>query len=123
MRPVQNSDDAAFGALRTRAATGAALDSCQHVVPVHRVFDRAGRDKDVTIELWHGSVRHDKTITVVMEEQASFDFVVTRKRGPFDLLRLVRTRLLAGRFPIRLAAREAVSPAGQFLDRTTFREF
>src|SRR5216684_2508718 len=76
------------------------------------VFDRVGRYEDVTIEFWHRRVGHDKTITVVMEDQASFDFVVMRKRGPLDLLRLVRTRLLAGRLPIRLAAREPVSAAG-----------
>ncbi len=32
-----------------------------------------------------------------MEDQASFDFVVMRERGPLDGLRLLRTRRLAGR--------------------------
>jgi len=53
VRTVEDSNDASFGALRTEAAAGAALDFCQHMIPVHRVFDSVWRDEDVTIELRH----------------------------------------------------------------------
>jgi hypothetical protein len=51
-----------------------------------------------------------------MEDQTSFDFIVLRERGAWELLCLIRTRPLADRFPIRLAPREPVPATGQFLD-------
>jgi hypothetical protein len=58
-----------------------------------------------------------------MEDQTSFDFIVLRERGAWELICLVRTRPLAGRLPIRLAPREPVPTAGQFLNGLAFLEF
>src|SRR6267143_424168 len=122
MRPVQNANNAPFGALRAGGAAEA-LDFGQHVVAMHRVFDRVARDEDVTIKLRQGSVRHDKTITVVMDHQTSFYLAGSAENGALDLLWLVRSRPRGGCFPIRLAGWEAVSPARQFLDGAAFLEF
>src|SRR5580693_3278181 len=123
MRAVEDSNDASFGALRTRNAARASLDFGENMVTVHGVFDGVARDEDVAVQLRHRSIGNDKSVAVVMKDQASFDFINLCERGAPDLLRMIHTRRLAGCIAIRLAARQAVTPARQFLEGTAFLEF
>jgi hypothetical protein len=123
MRAVEDSNDAAFGALRSGAATRAALDFCKDVVTVHGIFDGVARNEDVAIELRHRNIRDDKAVAVVVEDQAALNFIKTRQRRTLGLRGLAGTRRLARGFAILFAARETVATAGQFLDGVALLEF
>jgi hypothetical protein len=101
------------------------------VIAVHSVFDGIARDEQVPIEMRHGSVRNNEAVTVVMQHEAPFDFVAVRERstaarrgasGTFVFVFVFPTYVfvLTGSFPFRLSPREAVAPAGQFLDGAPF---
>ena len=123
MRAVEDSNDAAFGALRTESAAGPALNFCQDMVAVHGVFDGVARNEDVAIELRHRSIGDDKAIAVVMEDQAAFYFILIRERGALGLLAPDRNAAVwPAASAFLFAAREAVAAAGQFLDGMAFLE-
>src|SRR5712692_6570584 len=121
MRPAQDSKDAAFGTLRPGDAAQT-LDLCQNVVAVHGVLDGIAWNENVAVEVRHGRIRHDEAIAVVVKDQAAFYFIATRERRGLRMARRVVGLFLAGRLLFRLAAREPVSPARQFLDGAAFLE-
>src|SRR5258708_40308489 len=82
MRAAQDSNDAAFGALRSGDAAPA-LDSCEDVVAVHGIFDGGARNEDVAVKMRHRDVGNDETITVLVENEAPFYFVAIRQGGTF----------------------------------------
>src|SRR5258708_5911215 len=108
---AEDSKDATFGTLRAGDAAQT-LDLCQDVVAVHGVLDGVGRDEDVAVELRHGGIRNDEAVTVVVKNQAAFDFIATRERRGFGAPRGVLRRLLTGPVAFRAAAREPVSSPG-----------
>src|SRR5437899_1774806 len=115
MRAAQDSNDAAFRPLRAGDAAQT-LDLCQNVVAVHGVLDGVAGDENVAVEVRHRGIRHDEAIAVVVKDQATSYFIPTRKgRGLGSASRVLRL-FLPGRLSFRLAAREPVSPARQFLD-------
>src|ERR1700687_1580099 len=122
MRAVQDTNDAAFGALCAKSP-GAALDFCHDMVAVHGVFDGVTWNEDVAIELRHGDVGHDKAVTIVMQNQAAFYLIAIREGRSWQRLRRLRTLLLARGSAIRLAAREAITATWQFFDGVAFLEF
>ena len=80
MRAVQDSQDAALGALRARY-TAAPLNLHQDVVSVHGVLDGVSSDIHIAIELGYRDVRHYKAIAVGMEDQPALEFIsIDRKR-------------------------------------------
>jgi hypothetical protein len=123
MRAVEDSNDATFRALRAGNAAWASLDFGENMVTVHGVFDGFAGDEDVAIQLRHRSIGNDKSVAVVMKDQASFNFINLCERGALDLLRMIHTRRLAWCIAIRLAAWQAVTSTRQFLECMAFFEF
>ena len=121
MRAAQDSNDAALSTLRAGDAAQT-LNLCQNVVAVHRVLDAVARNEDIAVELRHRRIRDDEAITVVVENQPSFYFIAIRERRGLWTPHCLLARFLAGRLLFRLAAREAVPSAGQFLDGAAFPE-
>jgi hypothetical protein len=122
MRAVEDSNDAAFGALRASDAAQT-LNFCENVIAVHGVLDGVARDEDVAVELRHGRIGDDEAVAVVVKNEAAFDFVAAGERGGLGTARSVAAgRFLAGRIPFRFAAREAVAAARQFLDGAALLE-
>src|SRR5712692_463589 len=121
MRPAQDSNDAAFRPLRAGDAAHA-LDLCHHLLAVHGVLDGVAWDENIAVEVRHRGIRHDEAIAVVVKDQASFYFITTRERRGLRMARRVVGLFLAGRLLFRLAAREPVSPARQFLDGAALLE-
>jgi hypothetical protein len=117
MCAIEDSKDAALGALRTRDAAQT-LNLCQNMIAMHGVLDSVGRDEDVAIELRHRRVRHDETIAVMVKNQAAFDFIASREGRGLRTPSCLGWQWLAGSLSFRLAAREAVPATRQFLDRT-----
>jgi hypothetical protein len=113
VRAVEDSEDAAFGALRTSDAAQA-LNLYYNVIAVHGVLDGVARNEDVTIELRHGRIGNHETVAVVVKNEAAFDFVMTGQL--LGAARDVQGRFLVRRVTFRLSAREAVSSAGQLFD-------
>ena len=74
MRAVQDSQDAALGALRARY-TAAPLNLHQDVVSVHGVLDGVSSDVHIAIELGYRDFWHYKTIAVGMEDQPALEFI------------------------------------------------
>jgi len=99
--PAQDSNDAAFRALRAGDAAQT-LNLCQNVVTVHGVFDGIARDEDITVELRHRRIRDDEAIAVVVQDQTSFYFAAIHGRGGLGTPHYVLVRLLAGRLGLRL---------------------
>jgi hypothetical protein len=123
MRAIEDSNDAALGALRTETGSGAALDSCKDMVAVHGVFDGVAGNEDIAIELRHWSIGNNKAIAIVMEDQAAFYFIVIPEGGALRLRRLTGMRRLAGCIAILFSAGKTVATAGQFLDGVAFLQF
>src|SRR5216684_1254229 len=111
MSAVEDSQDAAFGTLSAGDAAQT-LNLCENVVAVHGVLDGVGRNEDVAVELGYGRIGHDEAVTVVVKDQATFDFIAARKWRRFGTARCVLRLFLAGRVAFGLATREAVSPSG-----------
>jgi len=121
MRAAQDSNDAAFSALRAGNATQT-LNLCQNVVAVHGVLDGVARNENIAVELRHRRIRDDEAIAVVVKNEASFYFIAIREREGWGCRVASWRGFLAGRLLFRLAAREAVPSAGQFLDGAAFPE-
>src|SRR6516162_2624164 len=77
---VQNSYDAAFGALPGRAGCHAA-QLYFDVVAVHGVADGFARNKNIAIQLRHGTVWNHKAVAVLMQDQAAGEGISARTRG------------------------------------------
>src|SRR4029077_1378564 len=122
MRAIEDSNDAAFGALRSGAGTGAALNFCQDMVAVHGIFDGVARNENISVELWHRNIGDDEAVAIVVEDQATFYLIKIRQRGTLGLRRVTGTRRLARGVAILFAAWETVATAGQFLDGMAFFE-
>ncbi len=136
MRPPQHAHDSPFGSLRFSRA-GHALHFHQHLIAVHRVFDRVARDKHIAIQPGDRRIRHDESVPVVMQHQPALDFVVApdaaafaSRRGTLSNKRRLRASSLS-RCPVpRLAvpaallppARKPVASPRQFLDCPPFCE-
>src|SRR5947207_841049 len=95
-RTAENFDDAA----------------CRRCASV-RITEKLHVD-DSAVELWHGGIRHDEAVAIMVENEAACDFVMTRER--LRVARGVLGSFLDRRAAFGLAAREAVSPSRQFLD-------
>ncbi len=109
---VEDPQNAAFRALSAGDAAQT-LNLCENVVAVHGVLDGVGRNEDVAVELGYGRIGHDEAVTVVVKDQATFDFIATREGGRLGMTsRVLLERFLAGRLAFRLTAREAVSSSG-----------
>src|SRR6266581_491813 len=108
MRAVQDSNDAAFRALRAGDAAQT-LDSCQNMIAVHGVLNGVARDENIAVELRHGGIRHNEAVAVVVKNQAAFYFITTRERRRLGTLRRVLGRFLSRRLLFRLSAAEAGS--------------
>ena len=104
---VEDSQDAAFRALSAGDAAQT-LNLCQNVVAVHGVLDGIGRDENISVERRHGRIRNDEAVTVVVKDQATFDFIATRQGGRLGMTSRIPGRFLAERLPFRLAARKTV---------------
>src|SRR5712692_1728559 len=121
MRAPQDSNDAAFGALRTGDPAGA-LNSRENVVPVHGIFDGIARDENVAVQVWHRGLRHDEAVAVVVENEPALYLLAVRKGRARGMLCLAGLGSLAGRIPFRFPGGEAVPPAGQLFDGAAFFE-
>jgi hypothetical protein len=120
MRAAEDADDAAFGAARAGEAANS-LDFGEDMVAMHGVFDVGTGDEEVAIELRDGRVGNDEAITVMMEDEAAFDFVTcgdraARGAGLAGLARLLRGLLIG------FAPGELVAATGEFFDGTVFFE-
>jgi hypothetical protein len=115
MSAIQDSNDAAFGTLRAGDAAEA-LNLRQNVIAVHRVSDAVAWDENIAVELRHRRIRHDEAVAVVMKNQSPFHFMAIHERRGLRRPRGVPGRFLAQRLLFSLAAWEAVSSAGEFLD-------
>ncbi len=51
------------------------LQSRQHVIPVHRIFNKIPRNKHVSIQLRHRHIRHHKSVSVVVQHQPPPHFI------------------------------------------------
>src|SRR6267143_5987769 len=98
------------------------LNFCQNVVAVHGVLDGVARNENIAVELRHRRIRDDEAIAVVVKNEASFYFIAIRERRGLGTSHRLLARFLAGRLLFRLAAREAVPSAGQFLNGAAFPE-
>ncbi len=76
MRTTEDSNDAAFGALRARGAA-AAQNFDEDMVAVHGVLDGVARNEDVAVELGHGRVGNDEAVAVMVENEAAGDFITS----------------------------------------------
>ena len=74
MRARDDAEYAAFGAAGSGDAAKAGNLS-DDVVAVHGVFDEIAGDEEVAVEIGNGNVGNDEAVTVLMEDEASFDFV------------------------------------------------
>ena len=63
----EDADDLAFGA----AVAAKAGDSDGHAVAVHGLSGRAGRQEDIAVDGFDGSVSDDEAIAVAVEAQAA----------------------------------------------------
>jgi len=68
MGAVQDSNDAALGALRASDASEP-LNLHQDVVAVHGVLDGVPRDEHIPIELRDGDIGNNKAIAIVVKHQ------------------------------------------------------
>src|SRR5260370_3944431 len=114
MRAAEDSNDAAFGALRSGDAAPA-LDSCEDVVAVHGIFDGGARNEDVAVKMRHRDVGNDETITVLVENEAPFYFVAIRQGGTFLRRRRPPKRLRAGRLLLLPGGQDAGASPGHLL--------
>jgi len=95
------------------------------VVAVHSVLDEIAGDEEVAVEIGNGNVRNDEAVAVLMEDEASFDFVAGNGFVLGEFIwgwRLGRGTLLGGRL-LRagsLAKKEAA--VGKFFDEAAFLE-
>ena len=121
MRASDNADDAALGAAGT-GRTAEAGNFGDDVVAVHGVFDVIARNEEVAVEIGDGDVRNDEAVTVLMENEAAFDFVAGNGfvLGKFLGRRLWRGTWLGGRllWAGRLAKKEAA--VGKLFDEASF---
>ena len=121
MRASDNADDAALGAAGT-GRTAEAGNFGDDVVAVHGVFDVIARNEEVAVEIGDGDVRNDEAVTVLMENEAAFDFVAGNGfvLGKFLGRRLWRGTWLGGRllWAGRLAKKEAA--VGELFDEASF---
>jgi hypothetical protein len=122
MRVVEDSNDAAFGALRAGDAAQT-LDFCENVIAVHGVLDGVARDEDVAVKLRYGGIGDDEAVAVVVKNEAAFYFIAARERRGLGVARGFAGRFLAGGVPFGFAVRESVSAAGQFLDGAALFQF
>jgi hypothetical protein len=74
MRAGDDAEDAAFGAARAGSAAEAG-NFGDDVVAVHGVFDEVAGDEEIAIEIRNGDIGNDETVTVLVENEAAFDFV------------------------------------------------
>jgi hypothetical protein len=121
MRAAQDSNDAAFGTLRS-GDPAPTLNLRQNVIAVHRILDGVARNENIAVELWHGRIRDDEAITVVVKNQTSFYFIAACEAGGLRRPRRILARFLVRRLLFRLAAPEAIPPAGQFLNGAALPE-
>jgi hypothetical protein len=48
------------------------------MIAMHRIFHRVSWNKHVSIQLRHRHIRHHEAITVVMQNEPSFQFIAGR---------------------------------------------
>jgi hypothetical protein len=96
------------------------------VIAVHGVFDEIARDKKIAVEIRNGDVGDNEAVAVLVEDEASFDFVagdglVLREFSGREFLRGARLQgwLLLGAGS--LAEEESV--VGKLFDEAAFFEF
>jgi len=124
MRARDDAEYAAFGAAGSGDAAKAGNLS-DDVVAVHGVFDEIAGDEEVAVEIGNGNVGNDEAVAVLMEDEASFDFVAGNGFVLGEVIRgwrLGRGALLGGG-RLRagsLAKKEAV--VGKFFDEAAFFE-
>jgi len=124
MRARDDAEYAAFGAAGSGDAAKAG-NLGDDVVAVHGVFDEIAGDEEVAVEIGNGNVGNDEAVAVLMEDEASFDFVSGNGFVLGEFIwgwRLGRGALLGGRL-LRagsLAKKEAV--VGKFFDEAAFFE-
>jgi hypothetical protein len=124
MRARDDAEYAAFGAAGSGDAAKAG-NLGDDVVAVHGVFDEIAGDEEVAVEIGNGNVGNDEAVAVLMEDEASFDFVAGNGFVLGEFVwgrRLGRGALLGGRL-LRagsLAKKEAA--VGKFFDEAAFLE-
>lgn len=74
MRARDDAEDAAFGAAGSGGSAEAG-DFGDDVVAVHGVLDEVARDEKVAVEIGNGDIGNDEAVTVLVENEAAFDFV------------------------------------------------
>ena len=74
VRARDDAEDAAFGAAGARR-TAEAGNFGDHVIAVHGVFDEITRDEEIAVQIRNGNIGNDKTVAVLVENEAAFDFV------------------------------------------------
>src|SRR5579864_1883905 len=127
MRPVENAYDAPFGALRS-GKSAYALDAHEHMIAVHRIFNRIARNKNVAINLRQRRIGHNKAIAIVMQHEPAVYFVPSGEglsRPSAHILRGAHTgpvRSWLPTLPVGFSAGQTVAPPGQFLNGPSFFE-
>jgi hypothetical protein len=121
MGAAHDSNDAAFGALRTGRAAEP-LNFCHNAVAVHGVFYSVWRNENITVKLRHGDIGDHETVAIVMQDETPRHFIAICQSAPRRLLLTWLNYLLAACLSIRLAPGpgQAIAAPGQFFDGTTF---
>jgi hypothetical protein len=89
-----------------------AVDLGDDVIAVHGVFDGIARNENITIHIGKGDIGNDEAVAILMENEATLDFV---PGGGFLLDDFFGSGLGGGgRIASRAAEEEA--PMGKFLD-------
>jgi hypothetical protein len=110
MRAGHDAHDTTFRAARA-GKSAEARDFGNDVIAVHSVLDKVARDEEVAVEIGNGDVGNDKTIAILMKDQAAANFVA---RGG-----LMLGKFVAGWFRGRLEFGSGWLGAGRFRQQET----
>ncbi len=122
MRAAENSDDAAFGSLRSREASDAA-ELHKDLVTVHGVSDGIARNKNVAVKLRHRLFRHDEAVAIMVEDEAALDFVATGGFRDMSCRFWIVSRRAIKRLLFGLAVGEPIPAARKFLNGPALFQF
>jgi hypothetical protein len=90
------------------------------MIAVHGVFDGVAWNEHIAVELRNRNIGNNETVTVVVENQASFYFIAIREWSLRRPLNGLLASFAAGRLALRFSAWEPVPSAGDFLDGAAF---
>jgi hypothetical protein len=120
---AEDSNDAAFGALRAGQAADA-LKLCEDMVAVHGVLDCIAWNENVAIELRHGRIRDNESVAIVVQNETALHFIPGQHlRNRFCSGTSLRLSSLAVGCDLPFTVGKPVTAAGELFDGAAFLEF